>query len=116
MPDVVGAFDSPEKKMTRTALMAIQNRRPLVKTRIFKALSDQALAISWWSPSSLPAWLNEEYYVQKIRQRLKTIKVREIAQALHVSEPDAAFIRSSRRRPHPRHWDNLAQLVGVSNP
>jgi CRISPR-associated endonuclease Cas1 len=86
-----------------------------VKAHISKTLSDHAVANSWWSPSSLPAWLNQEFYVQKIQPKLKTVKVREIAQAMHVSKPYAAFIRSGRRCPHPRHWANLAQLVGVSN-
>jgi len=81
------------------------------KARISKTLSDHAVANSWWSPSSLPAWLNEEYYVQRIQPKLKTVKVREIAQAMKVSQPYAAFIRSGRRRPHPRHWDALAKLV-----
>ena len=85
-----------------------------VKARISKTLSDHAVANSWWSPSSLPAWLNKEFYVQKIQPQLKTVRVREIAQAMQVSQPYAAFIRSGRRSPHPRHWEALARLVGVS--
>ena len=87
-----------------------------VKARISRTLSDHAVANSWWSPSSLPAWLNEEYYVQKIQPRLSAVKVREIAGALKVSKPYAAFIRAGRRRPRPRHWEALARLVGVSSP
>ena len=44
---------------------------------------------------------------------LRTVKVHEIAQAMQVSQPYAAFIRAGRRRPHPRHWQVLAELVGV---
>jgi hypothetical protein len=84
-----------------------------VKARISKTLSNHAVANSWWSPSSLPAWLNENCYVQEIQPRLSTVKVREIAQALQVSKPYAAFIRAGRRRPHPRHWQVLAKLVGI---
>jgi hypothetical protein len=83
------------------------------KARISKTLSNHAVANSWWSPSSLPAWLNEEYYVQEIQPRLRTVKVREIAHALQVSKPYAAFIRAGRRRPHPRHWQALAHLAGI---
>ena len=72
------------------------------KARISKTLSNHAVATSW-SPSNLPAWLNEECYVQKIQPRLGAIKVREIARALQVSKPYAAFIRAGRRRPPPRH-------------
>jgi hypothetical protein len=68
---------------------------------------------SSWSPSSVPASLNAEFYIKKIQPRLKYLKVREIAQAIHVSQPYAAFIRSGRRRPHPRHWQVLAGLVGI---
>jgi hypothetical protein len=81
------------------------------RARISKTLSDHAVANSWWSPSSLPEWLNEEYYAQKIQPQLRTMKVREIAEALQISQPYAAFIRSGRRRPHPRHWQVLAELV-----
>jgi len=37
-----------------------------------------------------------------------------MASALGVSEPYARDIRAGRRRPHPRHWQGLAELVGVS--
>jgi hypothetical protein len=51
-------------------------------------------------------WRDAECYVKKIIPRLRAVKVREIAQALQVSEPYAALIRSGRRRAHPRHWFN----------
>jgi len=72
------------------------------------------VANPWWDPSSLPSWLNEGCYVQKIQPRLGTIKVREIREAIHVSKPYAAFVRSGRRRPHPKYWQILAGLVGVA--
>jgi hypothetical protein len=87
-----------------------------VKDRISKRISDHAVANTWWEPKSLPSWLTEEFYVQKIQPLLRDKKVREIAEAMEVSQPFAAFIRSGRRRPHPRHWSNLAKLVGVWNP
>jgi hypothetical protein len=83
-----------------------------VKARISKAISDHAEANTWWDPKSLPSWLTEEYYVQKIQPLLRGKKVREIAEAMHVSQAYAAFIRG-RRRPHPRHWQTLATMVGV---
>jgi hypothetical protein len=78
-----------------------------------RALSDHAVANTWWDPSSLPSWLNEEYYINKIQPQLKAMKVREIAEALRVSQPYAAVVRSGRRRPHPRHWQTLALLLGI---
>lgn len=108
------AVEVSRENMAEAALIGhAKPKTPQVKARILRSLSDHAVAISWWSPSSLPAWLNEECYTQKIQPRLKTIRVWEIAKALKVSQPYAALIRSGRRRPHPRHWETLAELAGV---
>jgi hypothetical protein len=84
------------------------------KARISKVLSDHAVANTWWDPSSLPSWLTDEYYAQRIKPLLRAKKVREIAATIRVSELYAGFIRSGRRRPHPRHWQVLAELVGLA--
>ena len=55
---------------------------------------------------------NEECYVQRIQPLLRAKKVREIAQAIRVSELYAGLIRSGKRRPHARHWNVLADLGG----
>ena len=100
------------ENMSRAALIGhAKPKSSRLKARISRTLSDQAVANSWWSPSSLPAWLTKEFYIQRVQPQLRTVKVREIAQAMQVSQPYAAFIRSGRRRPHPRHWEALAQLV-----
>jgi hypothetical protein len=65
-------------------------------------------------PSSLPAWLNEEVYASKIQPLLKDIANPVIMSALGVSVTYAVAIRAGRRRPHPRHWQALAELVGLS--
>jgi len=57
---------------------------------------------------------DRECYVQRIQPLLTSKKVREIAELLQVSQPYAAFVRSGRRRPHPRHWQALNELVSVS--
>jgi hypothetical protein len=111
------AVEISRENMSNVALIGHSKpKTSRVKAHISKTLSDHAVANSWWSPSSLPAWLNQEFYVQKIQPQLKTVRVREIAKAMQVSQPYAAFVRSGRRRPHPRHWQALAGLVGVSNP
>ena len=100
--------------MAQVALLGhMKPKSKKAKARMSRALSDHAVANTWWDPSSLPSWLNEEYYINKIQPQLKAMKVREIAEALCVSQPYAAFIRSGRRHPHPRHWQVLAELVGV---
>jgi hypothetical protein len=111
------AVEVAKETMAQVALIGhAKPRTPQERARISKALSDHAVAISWWSPSSLPEWLNEECYVQRIQPRLRTVKVQAIAQALQVSEAYARLIRAGRCRPHPRHWKALAALVGISSP
>jgi len=109
------AAEVARENMVQVALIVhLKLKTSKVKARISKNLSDHAVANTWWSPSSLPAWLDKEFYVYKIQPQIRTVKVREIARAMQVSEPYAAFIRSGRRSPHPRHWRALADLVGVS--
>jgi CRISPR-associated endonuclease Cas1 len=108
------AVEVSRETMAQVALIGNAKRRTKRgRAHITRVLSNHAVANSWWSPSSLPEWLNEECYVQKILPRLRTIKVRQIAEALGVSRPYAAQIRSGGRRPHPRHWLALAKLAGV---
>ena len=99
--------------MARVALMGhAKPKSKKTQAHISKTLSDHAVANSWWEPSSLPNWLTEECYAQRIQPLLRGRKVREIAEAMRVSKPYAAFVRSGRR-PHPRHWVALGKLVGV---
>jgi len=67
-----------------------------------------------WTPESLPEWLDQEFYDQKIQPLLAQLTRSAITSALAVSRVYAGDIRAGRRRPHPRHWQALAQLVGVS--
>ena len=67
----------------------------------------------WSAP--LPEWLTAYFYGERIQPLLSGKKVREIADAMKISEPYAAFVRSGKRRPHPRHWQALARLVGFGN-
>jgi CRISPR-associated endonuclease Cas1 len=73
-----------------------------------------ALAKFAWKQSSLPKWLNEETYTTKIQPLLKEIANPVVMSALGVSLSYAVAIRAGRRRPHPRHWRCLADLVGVN--
>jgi hypothetical protein len=74
----------------------------------------QRHARSGWLPSSLPAWLTQEAYHDKILPRLARVTVRQIANALGVSEPYATKVRKGQFVPHPMHWHTLAQLAGTS--
>jgi len=73
----------------------------------------QVAARMAWQSCDRPDWLSEQFYSQKIQPRLTGFTNSAIASVLLVSKPYAADIRSGRRRPHPRHWQVLAQLVNV---
>ena len=62
----------------------------------------------------MPDWLNETTYRDKIQPRLTEVMVPVISTALGISGRYATEIRDGRRRPHQRHWEKLARLVGVS--
>jgi hypothetical protein len=64
-------------------------------------------------PSSQPAWLTVEFYAEKIQPRLAEISAGAIASLIGVSRWYAGRIRQGYC-PHPRHWQSLADLVGVS--
>jgi hypothetical protein len=73
----------------------------------------QRAALKEWRASEHPSWLTEEIYRDKIKPALRSIPVPAIASALNVSLPYATQIRAGRCRPHPRHWEILAQITGV---
>jgi CRISPR-associated endonuclease Cas1 len=68
-----------------------------------------------WNASDLSAWLNENFYLTEIQPRLPRITLSVLSSKLGISIPYAVDIRSARRIPHRRHWELLAQLVGVSH-
>ena len=68
--------------------------------------------MSAWDPSSLPDWLNAQVLKEKILPLLANVTTSAIATALGVSWVYASHIRAGAKRPHPRHWVKLAELVG----
>jgi CRISPR-associated protein Cas1 len=72
------------------------------------------LAQNAWSPSSQPAWLTDKVYSEQIQAKLGNLTNKMIAEALGVSIPYAVDVRKGKRCPHPRHWQALAELVGIS--
>jgi CRISPR-associated endonuclease Cas1 len=67
-----------------------------------------------WNPMDLPNWLTEKVYRDEIQPKLGTLTATAIASALGVSKPYATDIRKRMRLPHPRHWRNLADLIGFT--
>jgi hypothetical protein len=80
-----------------------------------QSVRKHALARSAWDPSSLPDWLNAESFAQKIQPQLAQVTTSAISTALGVSWVYASHIRAGGKRPHPRHWLKLAELVGLSS-
>jgi len=72
-----------------------------------------ALAQHSWKPSEQPAWLTEKYYAEKVQPVLAAMSASAIARRISVSRWYAGRIREGYR-PHPRHWEALAGLVGVT--
>jgi CRISPR-associated endonuclease Cas1 len=66
-----------------------------------------------WRSSPKPTWPNEATFTTKIRPRLAAVPISTLSSKLGVCESYAADIRAGRHRPHPRHWQVLAELVGI---
>jgi len=76
----------------------------------------QRRALRNWNPGSQPEWLSETVFRTQIQPLLSRIEVPRIAKSIDVSHPYATSIRRGDRLPHPRHWQNLANLTGISQP
>jgi len=66
-----------------------------------------------WRAAPRPVWPDEITYFKQIQPRLSSIRISVLSSVLGVCESYAADIRAGRRRPHPRHWQMLAQFAGV---
>jgi CRISPR-associated endonuclease Cas1 len=67
-----------------------------------------------WRKSPKPTWPSEKICREEVLPRLASVTISTLASTLGVSESYAADIRAGRRRPHPRHWEELAGLVGLA--
>jgi hypothetical protein len=92
----------------------VRGHSPEALARQSEKQRKHAAAVKAWNPSDKPEWLTEEVFRKQIQPRLEAITVPVISSALCVSEPYASLIRAKRYLPHPRHWQILARLVGVS--
>jgi CRISPR-associated endonuclease Cas1 len=67
-----------------------------------------------WNPAKQPAWLTEQVFSEKIQPALAQASASAIAKRIGVSRWYAGRIREGYR-PHPRHWEALAELAGASD-
>jgi len=105
---------SREGLMKAAKLGRISGHSPEACARQAEKQHRHAAAVRAWNPADKPTWLTEEICRTKIQPRLLGITVSAIASALGISGPYAAEIRAGRYLPHPRHWQALARLGGVT--
>ena len=98
-------------KIGRVAALCPESRKKHSETQ-----KQHRAAEREWELARKPNWVTDDFYAQKIRPRLTSITISAIQTTLGVSESYAADIRADRHRPHPRHWQALAGLVGVAAP
>lgn len=67
-----------------------------------------------WQRSDDATGIDARIYDTQIQPQLKRLTNSAIASVIGVSLYYAAEIRRGRRRPHPRHWQRLAKMVGIS--
>jgi len=107
----VAAAESLIRSATRGRVAALtaesQERRAVTQRR-------HAAALRAWTEADQPDWLTETAYAEQIQPALGAVKITTLMSALGVSKPYAIDVRAGRRRPHPRHWWALAQLLGLS--
>jgi len=94
----------------------IASRSPLSRARLSETQRRQTTACHSWNPADHPKWLTEEFYTNQVHPRLANHSLSQIASAMGVSIPYASAIRRGGRKPHPRNWEALAALVGVTAP
>jgi hypothetical protein len=102
-----------------TERLAIASRLGRVAAQTPEALAKQSdsqrrhsRARSSWDESSQPAWLTAELFSRKIQPLLSKTATSVIRTRIGVSRWYASRIRQGYR-PHPRHWEALAKLVGI---
>jgi CRISPR-associated endonuclease Cas1 len=98
-------------ELAKIGRMAAQSSQ--AQTRRSETQQRHEAAKRAWRSSAKSPWLTEDTYLKRIQPRLPTITISALSSALGVSESYAADIRAGRRRPHPRHWRALAELVGI---
>jgi CRISPR-associated endonuclease Cas1 len=91
----------------------LNTHKPQAQARRAETQRRQNAALKAWNPATMPAWLDNEAYCEKIQPQLSKVTIPVLMSALSVSEPYALRIRSGACRPHPRHWMPLARICGL---
>ena len=105
--------DATERLVTAARLGRVAARRPEARAKHIATRRRHAQACSAWDSSKQPAWLTSELFSQKIQPLLADVSTAAIRSTIGVSRWYGGRIRHGYP-PHPRHWQALAQLVGIS--
>ncbi|MGI9101073.1 MAG: CRISPR-associated endonuclease Cas1 [Terriglobales bacterium] len=104
---------------TERLRVAAQNGRavshtPEARAKLGTTQRQHRLAEGAWSPAEQPGWLTTEFYDRRIQPRLAKFSNSVIASRIEVSR---AYVGKMKKgyRPHPRHWQALAEMVRVAS-
>jgi CRISPR-associated endonuclease Cas1 len=104
--------EATERLVSAAKLGRVVARTPQARAKHVASRRRHAQACSAWDASEQPAWLTSEAFSQRIQPLLADIPSSAIRSRIDVSRWYAGKIRKGYC-PHPRHWEALAQVVGV---
>ena len=108
------AVDDATKNMLDAAKIGRQTANgPEARLKGATTQRKNALAQHAWKSSDQPAWLTDAFYSEKVQPALAAMSASAIARQISVSRWYAGRIREGYR-PHPRHWEALAEMAGIS--
>ncbi|MBI3476603.1 MAG: CRISPR-associated endonuclease Cas1 [Acidobacteria bacterium] len=106
----VGA--ATERLASASRLGRTAARSPAARAKHATSRRRHAQACSDWDASTQPAWLTSEVFLHQIQPLLSNISTTAIRARIGVSRWYASKIRKGYAS-HPRHWQALAELVGI---
>ncbi len=101
-----------ERLVSAASIGRVIARSPEARAKRSATRQQNAQACSKWDASKQPAWLTSEVFSQRIQPLLAKVPTSAIRSRIRVSRWYAGKIRQGYR-PHPRHWQALAELVAV---
>jgi CRISPR-associated endonuclease Cas1 len=102
-----------ERLVSVAELGRVAARTPEARAKHVASRRRHGQACSEWDASKQPVWLTSKLFSQQIQPLLANIPTSVIRSRIGVSRWYAGQIRRGYR-PHPRHWQALAGLVGIS--
>ena len=109
------AVDKATERLIGVASLGrIAARFPEARAKHGATRRKHAKACSEWDASTQPAWITDQVYTEEIQPQLSQVSTSAIASRIGVSRWYAGRIRQGYR-PHPRHWQSLAQMVGLES-